>query len=167
LSAAQQLSATRPVHVASNQYPWMVYLRREERDFGSEMAQALAEAKESGLDGFEPLVSSTAQIETMGPLMQGLKLEMRSIYMGAVLHEEDVAKANIEKALAVAESGKKFGCKILVVNPQPLGGGNEAGKTDAQIRTQARMMDVLGRQLREADVTLAYHYHTPGMQHAA
>ncbi|NOX55028.1 MAG: sugar phosphate isomerase/epimerase [Planctomycetes bacterium] len=155
------------VHIAGNQYPWFTYYRREKRDFSATRDESLAEVAKSGLDGFEPGVQSADSITKIAPLLKRHGLQMRSIYVGSVLHEPDQAEKSIREMLAIAEKAKSFGTEIIVTNPSPIRWGGQAVKTDEQLVFQAKTLDRLGAELRRRGLTLAYHNHDIELRNAA
>jgi inosose dehydratase len=160
-------------HIATNQYPWAMFFRREGRNLDDDLPACLREVSDSGLNGFEPLVSSLGQLDALAGLLGQAGLEMRSIYVGTELHEPGQAPRSIDFVLAVAEKAKALGTRIIVTNPNTLpreaaaGGSIPADKNDAQLQSQARALDSLGRQLAEAGLTLAYHNHDAELRQAA
>ncbi len=155
------------LHLACNQYPWQVFYQRENRNFNKELDKGLGELKASGMDGYEPLVTNPKEIDRLGPLLKKHGLEMRSLYVNSVLHERQKAEQSIESVLEIAEKAKSIGTKIIVTNPSPIQWGGSQNKDDRQIRVQAVSMDELGRQLKEMDLTLAYHNHDIELRNAA
>ncbi|HID20916.1 MAG TPA: sugar phosphate isomerase/epimerase [Planctomycetaceae bacterium] len=155
------------IHIAGNQYPWFTYFRREKRDFFASLDDSLAEVAKSGLDGFEPGVSTADAVDKIAPLLKQHGLEMRSLYVGSVLHDPDKAEKSARDMLAIAEKAKSFGTRIIVTNPSPIRWGREAAKTDEQLIFQARMLDRLGAELRRRGLILAYHNHDIELGNAA
>lgn len=155
------------LHVATNVYPWFTFYGREKRDFNKDLGASLAEVAGAGLDGFEPIAGSPADIKNLLPRLKKAGLEMRSLYMNAKLHEKAEADAVIKNCLAVAEAAKPAGLRWMVVNPTPIRWGGPEDKSDAQLTEQARNLGRLGKKLREAGVTLAYHNHDAEMRRSA
>jgi inosose dehydratase len=92
---------------------------------------------------------------------------MRSLYVNSTLHDRAVAERSIQEVLAIADEAKKQGCRIVVTNPSPLGGGRRDGKTDAELEVQAANLDRLGAELTRRGQVLAYHNHDVELRHAA
>lgn len=157
-------------HIATNQYPWAMFCRREGRNFTDDLPACIREVADSGLDGFEPVIGSLAQLDALAVLLGQAGLEMRSIYVGTELHDPKQAPRSIDSVLAIAEKARPLGTRIIVTNPNTLprdAQGAQADKNDAQLQTQARSLDCLGRQLAEAGLTLAYHNHDAELRQAA
>ncbi len=155
------------LHVATNQYPWFTFYGRENRDFNASLDTSLGEVAATGLDGFEPLASSPAQIEQLGPLLKKHGLQMRSLYVNSVLHEAAEAEKSIAAVVAIAEKAKRLGTQIIVTNPSPIRWGGPENKSDAQLKAQANALNELGRQLAAMDLTLSYHNHDVELRNAA
>ncbi len=147
------------LHVSCNLYTWYSYYNREGNDFYADMDAGLAAVSASGVDGIEPSLSATAQVDGIAPLLEKYGLAMRSIYVGTQLHERDEVQASIDTVLAIAERCKPLGTTLLVTNPNPIAWGSGEIKTDAQLRVQADALDRLGAAVREMGLTLAYHTH--------
>ena len=161
---AHAADQAKPLHLATQAYPWFTFYSREKRDFFKDLDASLAEVAKAGFDGFEPFLNSPADAKNLAPKLKKAGLQMRSAYRGAKLHDAD-AMGVIRVAVAAAEAGTKAGLKILVVNPDPLGGGQD--KTDEQLTRQAANLDALGRELKKVGVTLAYHNHDAEMRRSA
>ena len=155
------------LHLATNQYPWMTFYRRDGRNFAQSLATAIDEVGASGLDGYEPLVEDIHQLEALVPLLQQRGLAMRSLYVNSTLHLADAAETSIARILAIAEQAQAAGTRFIVTNPTPLRWGGPEDKDDAQLRTQAAALNRLGERLAARGLTLAYHHHDAELRHAA
>jgi inosose dehydratase len=155
------------LHVACNQYPWTVFYGRENRDFNASLDSALKEVAQSGVDGFEPLVTGPQQIDELAPLLKQHGLQMRSLYVNSTLHNPDEAEKSIQQVLAIAEKARPLGTKIIVTNPNPVRWGGPEDKNDVQLTFQAQTLDKLGARLREMGLLLAYHNHDAELRQAA
>jgi inosose dehydratase len=158
----------RRLHLACNQYPWLVFYRREGRDFNKELDTGLGELAASGYDGYEPLVNNPQEIDRLAPLLDKHKLQMRSLYVNSVLHERRKAEQSIESVLAIAEKAKEtLKTKIIVTNPSPIQWGGPQNKDDDQLKLQAGSMEKLGSGLKQIGLILAYHNHDIELRNAA
>jgi len=155
------------LHVAGNQYPWFMFYGREKRDFNAALDDSLAEVAKSGLDGFEPLATSPADIARLAPLLKKHGLEMRSLYVNSTLHEADKADQSIAEVLAIANAARKAGTRIIVTNPSPIRWGGPEDKNDAQLRAQAKALSQLAGKLKEMGLVLSYHNHDIELRNAA
>lgn len=152
-------------HFACNVYAWVTFFRRQGRDWSANLDAGLREFAESGLKGFEPSVTSAAELETIIPLLKKYGLQMRSIYVGSRLHERGEAEKSAAEVLAIAAAAGKAGVEIVVTNPSPIGGGVD--KSDSQLELQAANLNRLGAALRGQGLVLAYHNHDPEMRRSA
>ncbi len=167
-SARRGTAETRArLHLASNHYPWLVFYRREKRDFNASLDSGLAEVASSGVDGFEPIVTAPEQIDELAPLLKKHGLQMRSLYVNSVLHNPDELDKSIQQVLAIAGKAKGAGTRIIVTNPSPIRWGGPENKDDAQLKVQAAALDKLGARLRSMGLTLSYHNHDIELRNAA
>lgn len=166
-TAAAETRPAQKLHLASNQYPWLVFYQRENRDFGASLDTGLAEVAESGVDGFEPLVTGPEQIDQLAPLLKKHGLEMRSLYVNSTLHDSPEVAQSTRQVLAIAEKAKRLGTKIIVTNPSPIRWGGPEDKSDAQLKVQARALDGLGARLNDMGLVLSYHNHDAELRNAA
>jgi inosose dehydratase len=155
------------LHVACNSYSWLVFFRRENRNFNAELDAGLGELAASRLDGYEPGANNPQELDRLGPLLKKHGLEMRSLYVNSVLHEPEKAEKSIESVLAIATKAKTLGTEIIVTNPSPIAWGGAQNKNDVQLSTQAASMNKLGRQLKAMGLMLAYHNHDIELRNAA
>lgn len=158
---------TGKLHLACNQYPWLVFYAREGKDFSASLDSGLAEVAASGMDGYEPLANGPGDVDTLGPLLKKHGLEMRSLYVNSTLHERGQVDKSIERVLAIAEKAKAVGTRIIVTNPSPIQWGGPQNKDDEQLKVQAVGLEKLGRELRKMGLTLSYHNHDIELREAA
>ncbi|MCC6445751.1 MAG: sugar phosphate isomerase/epimerase [Armatimonadetes bacterium] len=155
------------VHIACNEYPWVVLYQQAQKNFHESLDAGLGEVAASGIDGFEPAVYGPSDADRLAPLLEKRGLEMRSIYVGSTLHDLAEARRSVESILAIAQKAGERGARILVTNPHPLREGPLRDKSDAQLETQAQSMNDLGKGLSEMGLTLAYHNHDVEFRHGA
>jgi len=167
LSAKALAEDAKKLHIACNQYPWLVFYQREGKDFNKSLYAGLGELAKSGMDGYEPLVTDPTEIDTLRPLLGKNNLEMRSLYVNSVLHDPATADNSVEEVLTIAKKAKSIGTKIIVTNPSPIQWGGPQNKNDDQLRLQAKMLDALGSRLKTLGMTLAYHNHDIELRNAA
>ncbi len=169
-SRARSGAAAQPasrLHIATNQYPWGVFYRRQKKDFAAQLESGLAEVAQSGMDGFEPMIAAPADVDRFAPLLEKNKLQMRSIYVNSVLHDAAEADKSVASILAIGERAKRAGTRIIVTNPSPVRWGGGENKTNAQLKLQARAMNKLGEELARLGLVLAYHNHDIELRNAA
>ncbi|RME93753.1 MAG: sugar phosphate isomerase/epimerase, partial [Verrucomicrobia bacterium] len=144
-----------------------VYFGRDGRRFGEELDAHLTEVARCGLDGLEPTAGSPEDAKRMGEGLRKAGLEMRSLYVNSTLHEREQAHQSIDRILQIARAAAAHGCRIIVTNPNPIRWGGTETKNDQQLRTQARALNVLGTELHDLGLQLAYHNHDIELRHAA
>jgi inosose dehydratase len=155
------------LHIASNAYSWTVFYGREGRKFLDSLETSLGDIRKSGLDGYEPGINSTEELDRLAPLLKRHGLEMRSVYVNSTLHDEGGVEQSIDSVVNVAEKARSLGTKIIVTNPSPIRWGGSEAKTDRQLKTQAAGLNNLGRKLADIGLVLAYHNHDIELHHAA
>lgn len=161
------LASESKIHLATNQYSWLVYYQREQKNFLENLDDGLQDIKKSGLDGLETMINSPQDIEHFSEKLKQHGLEMRSIYVNSTLHEQKQADKSIDQVVAIAEKAVEAGTKIIVTNPSPISWSGEKSKTDAELIIQAKALNRLGEKLSEIGITLSYHNHAPELQNAA
>lgn len=166
-SRASVRAAARPLHLACNQYSWLVFYQREQKKLAERWDAALAEMASVGIDGLEPGVESPAQLQVLGPLAHRHGIALRSVYVNSTLHDPARIETSLADVLAIARVARPLGTTILVTNPSPIRWGGPEDKTDAQLVGQAEALDRLGRELDGLGMRLAYHNHDVELRHAA
>jgi inosose dehydratase len=158
-AAAFTTDATQVTAISCNQYAWITFYGRDNRDWNADLDASLAEYVKSGFTAYEPSFSNVEEVKKLAPLLKKYNLTMPSAYVGSILHDAAEGNRSIETALAIAEAAKPLGLKVLVSNPNPLKWGGSEIKNDAQLIEQAKNLELLGSELRKRGVTLAYHTH--------
>ena len=157
LSSFKNLKSELPI--SCNTYNWVTFYRREGKEWGADVSSDIQEFAKCGITAIEPNIESLEMGKALLPILKANDIEMPSIYVNSVLHEEVEVKKSIDFILAIARFVKPYGTKILVTNPSPIKWGGTGIKTDAQLMTQAAALNRLGQLLREIGITLAYHTH--------
>lgn len=152
-------SPLKGLHLSCNSYPWITFYGRAGKDWMGDPESCMREFASTGLQGYEPGVTSVNEIETLAPLLKKYSIEMRSIYVNSTLHQPDTAQQSIDAALKIAEAAKALGTKIVVTNPSPIRWGGPEDKDDAALTVQATNLEKLGALLKAQGMTLAYHNH--------
>ena len=150
--------------LATNQYPWITFYKRQGRDFQKELDTALGEAAAAGFQGWECACPDPSYLDTLAPLLKKHGLDTDSIYVNSLLYDPAKAEESIQHVLAIAHRARDLGTRIIVTNPSPI---RPADKNDAQIQFQAQSLDRLGEELRKLGVALAYHNHDAELRHGA
>lgn len=145
--------------IASNGYNWKTFYKREGKVWGENWEDDMKLYAQTGLKAFEPAIDNVEMLQRLIPAMKNNGISMPSMYVNSVLHEEDAVENSIQNILEIAELAAHVGCKIFVTNPSPIEWNNPVNKSDAQLITQAKAMDELGKELKRKGITLAYHTH--------
>jgi sugar phosphate isomerase/epimerase len=95
-------------------------------------------------------------------LLDQHKLRMPSVYVGGVMHQDDLADKTIEKALTIAAACKPYGCTAVVHNPNPKPKG--AAKDPAELDRQAANLNRMTKALAGAGFELRAHHHNPELE---
>jgi len=161
-AVAQTAGASEPVEVFINQYTVETFYARDGINFRQNMDSCFAEMKEAGLAGFEATAGQPGEIDQYVTALKKQDMQLRSVYSGANLHDEDAAANEVKRLIAVAEKAKTAGTKIVVVNLAAKG-----GKSDAELIRQNQHLDTVGAALRELGMKLSMHYHTTELEYAA
>ena len=152
-------SAPSTRHIATNTYPWLTFARRANREFELHTDPLLGDIAATGIAGYEPIVEKAQELVGLEERLRTHRLEMRSIYVNSVLHDASRVDESIANVLDIATKAKPLGTRIVVTNPSPIRWGGLEDKNDAQLRLQAKSLDLLGAELRNLGLTLAYHNH--------
>lgn len=158
-SASHASAAGKSPHIATNTYPWGTFAKREGTKLAVHSDELLAAIVSSGIHGYEPAIGTPEEFSGLGARLKAHGLEMRSIYVNSVLHDELQARQSITSVLEIARLAVELGVKIVVTNPSPIKWGGAENKTDAQLVTQAAALNQLGAELGRLGVSLAYHNH--------
>lgn len=154
-------------HVATNTYPWGTFAKRAGEKFDQYSDPLLADVAATGITGYEPAIGRPAELDGLAERLARHGLEMRSIYVNSLLHDEAKSQASIDEAVAIAELARPLGARIVVTNPSPIRWGGPEDKTDRQLEHQARSLDRLGERLGGLGMTLAYHNHDSELRRGA
>lgn len=147
------------IHIATNTYPWLTFARRANHEFELHSQQLLSDIASTGIAGYEPIITNAEELSVLENRLQSHGLEMRSIYVNSLLHDDAKVEESVANVVEIATKANQLGTKIVVTNPSPIRWGGMEDKTDAQLRLQAKSLDFLGAELRKLGVALAYHNH--------
>ena len=154
-------------HMATNTYPWSTFAKRAGEKLDQYSDPLLADIAATGITGYEPAIGRPAELDGLAERLARHGLEMRSIYVNSLLHDEAKSQASIDEAVAIAELAHTLGARIVVTNPSPIRWGGPEDKTDRQLEHQARSLDRLGERLGRLGMTLAYHNHDSELRRGA
>jgi len=163
---AESAGAAAP-HVATNTYPWSTFAKRAGEKFDQYTDRLLADIMATGITGYEPALKRPGELDGLPERLARHGLEMRSIYVNSLLHDEAQSQGSIDEAVAIAERARPLGVRIVVTNPSPIRWGGPEDKTDRQLAHQAESLDLLGERLGKLGMTLAYHNHDSELRRGA
>ncbi len=127
--------------------------------------EAFAAIKRAGFENVEGMLGWHADNRFVEALDRH-GLGCPALYCGGVFHIEEEAEKTIEEIVAQVEAAvETLGICVLNCNPNPKPDGT--AKTDDELATQARMLEVCGGELLSLGVRFALHNHTPAMRDGA
>ncbi len=146
--------------IGSQLYGWGQYYQRDKQDFGAHLGEIYSALRDSGYDYAEGSldVGMPGANHEMAEQMKARGLKPVSLYSGGHLHEAASVK-NVESIVTAAKVAAQSGFTILNLNPDPIG----REKTDAELETQAKSLDLLGSELSKIGMKFGVHNHTPEM----
>ena len=170
ISAAAARAAVKPgsrdkPSISCQESPWVRDTRLRGQPYNLDAAAAGAAA--AGLQYFEPIVRSLAQVSETGEILARHGLAMRSLYVEVTLHDPAEAAESAQQALAMAEAAKRFGAKIILTRPRSIPSPREVPKTDEQLSFQGAQLDRLGAEMRVRGLLLAWPNHDVEILHSA
>lgn len=145
--------------ISSNSYNWGTFYGRENKNWGENLDADMAAYMKTGLQAYEPSLGSAEEATKLIAVLKKYHIEMPSVYIGSVLHEEEQVEKSIKTILEIAEVVKNYGTKIIVTNPNPIAWGSDKLKTDEQLILQAKALEKIGNSLKMNGLKLAYHTH--------
>ncbi len=147
----------KPMLVGSQLYGWGQYYERDKKPFNID--QVLSALRDMGYDYAENSTDPNHLAEACVSFAEKLRakgLKTISMYSGGRFHDEKGVET-AEKFANAAKAFREAGYTILVCNPDPIG----RPKTEAELETQAKNIELAGAALKKAGVRLALHQHTP------
>jgi len=127
--------------------------------------EAFAAIKRAGFENVEGMLGWHEDRRFLEALERH-DLDCPALYCGGTFHIEEQADKTIADLLSQAAAAvDALGISVLNCNPNPKPDGST--KTDEELATQARALDVLGGELLSHGVRLALHNHTPAMRQGA
>jgi inosose dehydratase len=157
LSSVKEIQSEFPI--SCNTYNWVTFYRRAGKEWGKDVSADIVDFSKCGISAIEPNIESVEMGRKLLPILKEHNIQMPSIYVNSVLHEEAEVEKSIKLILEIARLVKPSGTKILVTNPSPIKWGSTDVKTDGMLKVQAAALNRLGGLLRDMGITLAYHTH--------
>jgi inosose dehydratase len=147
------------VHVSANTYGWGTYAGRDGRGFSQWSDEALGQMAAAGQSGFEPGVGDVREFDGLGEKLKRHGLEMRSVYVGTRLENEESVRESVAQVQAIAAGAAALGGRILVTNPVPVPDTLRGKEADDRLRWQVEGLNRLGEAVAAAGMVLALHHH--------
>lgn len=166
LSISPEGAAAQPTHsrMSVEGYIFQQYMAQKKEKLADGLEEIFAMVRGAGFhnlelnDGyFAPDMS-----DRIVALVQSNDLRMPSAYVGGAMHDEALAEKTIANSLDIARLFKKLGCGAIAGDPSPKQGGVE--KTDAELATQAAMLNKLGKALADEGFQYWVHNHDAEMK---
>ncbi len=148
--------------IATQDYGWSQLAARAGLRWPDATGWAMRQAAEAGFESWEPFLRGPEDAERVGRLARDHGLAMRSAFVADALHEEVAAAEARPRMAATARAAGRFGCKAIMVYPEPSPRGR---KTDAELAIQARHVEALAREV--GDAALLYHAEEAEMAEGA
>ena len=146
--------------LGSQMYPaWQAYSNLP-GGYEAHFASVLRAHAKAGFDAWELSLTSDAVVAELLPLLAETGLKIPSIYVGAKLHTPDWQEG-VERILESARRAGSVGASVVVCNPDPVSWETKEDKTDDELRTQVKALQIAGEKLHELGVRFAYHWHDP------
>lgn len=146
------------------EYPWRTFMDRNGNDWLDDPVIALQKLVGSPFKSFEPIIDSYEYFEEIRSSIEWSSLDIGSVYLDAILHEEKEINQRIDQVMEMARFYAKLGTKVIVVNPSPISWDEPKDKTDNELDAQVEALDELGKALGELGMLLAYHNHDVEMR---
>ena len=153
--------------VVAQMYIWMQqYEGRGQRleDHLDEAFAATARAGFTEVQGWLSWFATPEQARATGAALTANRLQMAAAYADGPFHDGR-ASETINRILDRAGRARRHGVLTIVLNPDVRSDGAE--KTDEELATQARNLDLLGAALIGSGVALAVHAHDKEMRSGA
>jgi sugar phosphate isomerase/epimerase len=147
--------------VATQIYGWNVEWSKQGKNPDQQLPQTLAEAREAGFAAVEGWLSSFSTEEgalQFRELLWRNGLVLLSVYHNADLHQPGAAEKNIATILEWAGRAAAFPGLHINVNCAA-----DENKSQESLQVQAENLNRLGRELKNRNMRLVIHNHTPEM----
>ncbi len=158
-SSPLRLGKIESLPISCSEYDWVTFYARDGKKWGENPDACLAEFSASKIPGLELSLNHPDQLEKLIPYLKKYQIQLPSVYIGSIMHEESEAKKSSEMILAIATIAKNLGTKIIVTNPNPIQWGDGQLKTDEQLSCQSAHLESLGKSLLPLGIRRAYHTH--------
>lgn len=150
----------RNIVIGAQMYPaWQEY-HKQPGGYDACFPAVLQAYADAGFEAWELSVSSDEIRETVRPLLARTGMTMPSSYIGAKLHTAEW-REGVDRITAAARRAKALGSTMISCNPDPVSWETPGDKTDEELRTQNRAIQIAGEEVAALGVRFAYHWHDP------
>jgi inosose dehydratase len=149
--------------IATQLYVWSQVCRREGSSLEERLEPVLGEVAAAGFTAFEAMLPASAATDTRERLQAALRshgLTVTSFYSGGTFHEDAAFQEYAAQTLLAAPHARDMRAQALCINPNV----SRTGKTDEELRRQARNLNHIGEKLRRLGLELWLHNHDPEMR---
>jgi inosose dehydratase len=156
--------------LATQVYVFTQQFKKEKKTLEQGMADAFPAIHRAGFRRVELTAEflEPQLLEQTAYYLKKNKLQLHIAYTGGVMHDPKTVDKAIVDALEVAERARFLGAKALNVNPNPLSWqADGAVKTEEQLETQVKILNLLGNELQIRGMQLLVHQHAPEMKENA
>ena len=162
--AAITEAAAAPLRMSVEGYIFQQYMAQKKEKLADGLDEIFTTVRDAGFHNLELNNGYFApeMRERIIDLTESNGLRMPSAYVGGAMHGESLAEKTIADSLDVARLLKRVGCGAIVGDPSPLPGGAE--KSDAELATQAAMLNQLGKALATEGFQFWVHNHDAEMK---
>ena len=146
------------------EFPWRTFMEREGIDWHNEPIKNYQQLMSSAFKKLEPVIDSFEYFEEVKTSIDWKSFDIMSVYLNAILHEQKTLNQKISQVREIAKFYAKLGAKIIIINPSPISWEETVDKTDDELNTQVKALDLLGTSFAEMGLLLAYHNHDAEMR---
>ena len=164
LMTVQTSATARPSKIYLQEYSWRTFMEREGMDWQNDPIKYYQQLMSSVFKKLEPIIDSFQYFEEMRSSIDWTSFDIGSVYLNAILHEKKNLNQRIDQVRKIAKFYAKSGAKIIVINPSPISWDEAEDKTDDELNTQVKALNVLSKSIAEMGLLLAYHNHDAEMR---
>ncbi len=155
-----------PSKIYLQEYPWRTFMEREGIDWHNEPIKNYQQLLSSAFKKLEPVIDSFEYFEVVKSSIDWKSFDIISVYLNAILHEQKSLNQKIGQVREIAKFYAKLGAKIIIINPSPISWDDVVDKTDDELNTQVKALDLLSKSFAEMGLLLAYHNHDAEMRNS-
>ncbi|OUT98756.1 MAG: hypothetical protein CBB92_06500 [Flammeovirgaceae bacterium TMED32] len=164
LMTTKTSAMARPSKIYLQEYPWRTFIEREGMDWHDHPIKYYQQLMFSVFKKLEPVIDSFEYFEEMRSSVDWTCFDIGSVYLNAILHEQKNLNQRIDQVKEIVKFYAKLGAKIIVINPSPISWDEAVDKTDDELNTQVKALNMLSKSFAEMGLLLAYHNHDAEMR---